>query len=98
MGAAVVAVIIRKEKDLVAHFRVARAIDAASALAPGALGVEQRHAWERLVERAVIREAAPGAYYLDELTWGALRRTRRRMAVVLLLLFAVLFPMLFLLK
>jgi hypothetical protein len=99
MGAAAGAIIIRKEKQLVAHFRVAHAIDATSALTPAALGVEQRFAWERLVDRAVIREAAPGTYYLDELTWGALRRARRRMAVMLLvLLFAILFPMLFLVK
>ena len=99
MGAVAAAIIIRKEKELVARFRTARAIDAASALTPAALGVEQRFAWERLGERAVIREAAPGTYYLDELTWGAIRRTRRRIAVVLMvLLFAILFPVLFLAK
>lgn len=83
-AAAAVAVIIHREKDLVAHFRQAGAVAAASAKSPSELGVHERMAWERLVERAVIREASPGAYYLDEQSWNALRRMRRRMGVVLL--------------
>jgi hypothetical protein len=33
----------------------------------------------------VIREAAPGAYYFDELSYEALRAARRRMLMVVLL-------------
>jgi hypothetical protein len=84
MGAAAAAIIIRKEKDLVAHFRAAGAISPATAMTPDALGVHQRLAWERLVTRAVIREAVPGSFYLDEPSWVALRRTRRRLAIVML--------------
>jgi hypothetical protein len=82
-AAAAAAVIIRKEKDLVAHFQSAGAIAAGAAKSPDELGVHERLAWERLVHRAVIREAAPGRYYLDEPSWVALRHTRRRMALIL---------------
>jgi poly(3-hydroxybutyrate) depolymerase len=86
MGAsAAVAIIIRKEKDLVAHFRAAGAISAATAKTPGDLGVHERVAWSRLASRAVVRQGTPGTYYLDEPSWEALRRTRRRMALVLLI-------------
>jgi hypothetical protein len=87
MGApGVAAVIIRREKDLVAHFQRAGAVDRASAMTPSALGVEEQFAWERLVSRGVICVGAPGTFYLDEAAWAALRSMRRRMAVVLLLL------------
>ena len=87
MGApAIVAIIIRREKDLVAHFQRAGCIDRASAMTPSALGVEEKLAWERLVSRAVIRGGAPGTYYLDEPSWAALRSMRRRMVTVLLLI------------
>jgi hypothetical protein len=83
---AVVAVIIRREKDLVAHFQRAGALDRASAMTPSALGVEPQLAWDRLVSRGVICGGAPGTYYLDESAWAALRSMRRRMVTVLLLL------------
>jgi len=97
MGAsAVAAVIIRKEKDLVAHFERAGAVAAASAKSPAELGVHEQLAWKRLLDRAVIRAAAPGTYYLDRPSWEALRRTRRRMVLVLglLVLLAALLPLL----
>jgi hypothetical protein len=83
MGAAVVAVIIRKEKDLIAHFRTSGALSVASARTAGELGVEESFIWRRLIARAVIREARPGAYFLDEPSWEALQRSRRRMAFVM---------------
>ena len=87
MGApGIAAVIIRREKDLVAHFQRAGAIDRVSAMTPSALGVEQQFAWDRLVSRGVICGGAPGTYFLDEGAWTALRSMRRRMALVLLLL------------
>ena len=85
MGAsAAVAIIIRREKDLVAHFRSHGAIDAAHAMTPAALGVEQRMAWEILSRNAVIRDGASGTFYLDEVSWEAGQQRRRRMAVVML--------------
>lgn len=86
MGASVAAVIIRREKELVAHFRGAGAMSAATAMSPSALGVEPGVAWNRLVARAVIREATQGAYYLDEPSWNALQFIRRRQVMVILLL------------
>jgi hypothetical protein len=84
MGASVAAaVIIRKERELVEHFRDAGALSASTASSSSDLGVHERFAWIRLVERGVIREASPGRYYLDEPTWVALRQRRRTLAVVL---------------
>ena len=86
MGAsAAAAIIIRREKDLVAHFRSHGAVDAAHAMTPVALGVEQRFAWTILHNRAIIRDGAPGTYYLDELSWEAAGRRRRRVAVIALI-------------
>ena len=50
----------------------------------------------RLRERAVVREATPGHYYVDLESWNAVRRTRRRAAsvagvIALVLLFLVIF-------
>ena len=44
----------------------------------------------RLRRRAVIREAAPDRFYLDEEVWVALGRTRRRVSVAVLALIVVL--------
>lgn len=91
MGAtAAAAVIIRKERELVGHFVDAGAISPASARSSSDLGVHERFAWIRLVERGVIREAAPGRYYFDEPTWVALRRRRRQLALVLMIFVGVL--------
>ena len=88
MGAsAAAAVIIRKERELVEHFMGAGAVSPSSARSSSDLGVHERFAWMRLVERGVIREAAPGRYYFDEPTWVALGRRRRRLALVLMILF-----------
>jgi len=84
MGAAAAAIIIKREKDLVEHFRNAGATSPQRAQSPGALGVEDDNLiWRILVERAVIREGAAGAYYLDEPSWEALGRRRRRMAIII---------------
>ena len=85
MGAAA-AVIIRREKDLVAHFRQARAVSPSTGQSLGALRVEEGRALRRLRVRAVIREGAPGTFYLDELSWVALRNTRRRMITMVLVI------------
>lgn len=81
MGAAAAAIIIKRERDLVDHFRRAGAMSPYTAQTPSALGVEQRFAWERLVDGAVIRAGATGTYYLDEASWEALRRRRQMIAI-----------------
>jgi|SRR5215831_416953 len=84
MGAAAAAIIIKREKDLVEHFRNAGATSAQRARTPGELGVEDDNLiWRILVKGAVIREGAAGAYYLDEPSWEALGRRRRRMAIII---------------
>lgn len=89
MGAAVAAVMIRREKEVVDDFRAAGATSRETAQSYTAIGLGQSLGLKRLRDRAVIREAAPGTYYLDEEVWTAVRRTRRRIATVLLLILAL---------
>jgi hypothetical protein len=86
------AVIIRKEKEIVLAYQRARATSPETARSADGIGVHQGIAFRRLVSRAVLR-AAPGGgarYYLDEPTWEARRTTRRRLAVVAMVLAALL--------
>ena len=91
MGApAIAAILRRREEEVVEDFRAAGATSPATAQSYEALGLGDSLAIKRLHNRAVIREAAPGRWYLDEEVWEAVRRTRRRLAVVLLSLIALL--------
>jgi hypothetical protein len=84
MGAAAAAVVVA-ERRMVEAFVRAGATSAESALTPDEVGVETSSlGWRRLTNRAVIREAAPGSgrYYLDREVWQAVRRTRMRLLVV----------------
>ena len=88
MGAAAAAVAIA-ERRMVEAFERAGATSVASARTPDEVGVETSSlGWRRLTNRAVVREAAPGSgrYYLDREVWQAVRRTRMRMLVVLILI------------
>jgi hypothetical protein len=89
MGAAVAAILIRREKEVVNDFRAAGATSRESAQSYTAIGLGESLGLKRLRDRAVIREAAPGTYYLDEEVWTAVRRTRRRVATVFLLILAL---------
>ena len=82
MGAGAVAVIVAKERHIVDAFQRAGAIDPRSAVVPAAIGVSERIAFRKLRQHAVLREANPGTFYLDEPSWQALRALRRRMALV----------------
>jgi hypothetical protein len=86
MGAAVAAVIIAKEKDLVAHFRRAGALGPANAKSVTELAIETRLAWSILERRGIIRDAGQGLYYLDELAWLAHQNRRRRTAITMLVI------------
>lgn len=88
MGAAA-AVILRKERDIVSAYRGAGATRPHLAKSPEQLDIEHRIAFDRLVQRAVLREAGDGRYYLDEPSWEALRGSRRRMILVIALIAAV---------
>lgn len=88
MGAAAAAVAIR-ERRIVEAFELAGATSAAAARTPDEVGVETSGlGWRRLANRAVIRESAPGSgrYYLDREVWQAVRRTRMRLLVVVMLI------------
>ena len=88
--AAVAAVIQRQEREIVNTFRGAGAISPNRARDPDELGVTHHLAFDRLVRRAVLREAGDGKYYLDEPSWNALRSLRRRIAIVMLIVVVVL--------
>ena len=85
MGApAVAAIILRKERELVHLFRSAGATSPAGARSLDEVGVVEAWPLSRLRRRAIVREAAPGRYYLDEEVWQAVRGMRRRMVAVIL--------------
>lgn len=91
MGAAAVAAVMRRrELEVVDDFRAAGALSPTTAQAYTSIGLGESLALKRLRDRAVIREAAPGAYYLDEEVWAAVRRTRRRIAFVIIVALAAL--------
>jgi hypothetical protein len=85
MGAAIAAVIARRERDVVQLFRRASATSPSTARSLSALDLDDALAVKRLRNRAVLRETDNGDYYLDEQSWTALRRTRRRLMVTMIL-------------
>jgi hypothetical protein len=90
MGAAVIAAAMRRrEQEVIDDFRAAGATAPDKAQSYTAIGLGESLALRRLRNRAVIREAAPGVYYLDEEVWSAVRRTRRRVASVVILILAI---------
>lgn len=90
MGAGYAAIIIKREKDMAAHFRDQRATSASAAQTLEVLRVEHNSIFRRLEDRAVIRQGPGGTYYLDEPSWDAMRRTRQRVLVIVLLVSALL--------
>ena len=90
MGAAAVAAIMRRrEREVVDDFRAAGATSRETAQSYTAIGLGQSLGLRRLRVRAVIREAAPGTYYLDEEVWTAVQNTRRRIGLVFLAILAL---------
>ena len=90
MGAPAVAAILRKrEQEVIDDFRAAGATSPGRAQSYQAIGLGDTLAIKRLRNRAVIREAAPGVYYLDEEVWSAVVRTRRRLVITLLSVIAL---------
>lgn len=91
MGAAV-AVVLIKERHVVEAFERAGATSMDRAMLPRDLQVDELGiGWRRLRERAIVREASAGRFYLDVEVWQASRRMRRRlMAVMLVVIIAAL--------
>jgi hypothetical protein len=90
-AAAAVAIMRRREREVVDDFRAAGAISPATAQSYDAIGLGESMALRRLHDRAVIRESAPGLWYLDEEVWTAVRRTRTRVALAMLTIVLMLF-------
>src|SRR5256885_17229700 len=84
MGAAA-AVIMMRERRLVEAFTLAAATSPERALPVETLGVDyDALALRRLQQRAVIREGAPGRFYLDVPSRQALWRMRRRVGFLVI--------------
>ena len=84
MGAAV-AVILSKERRVVEAFELAGATAPDRARLASDLYVDpQGVGFRRLRRQAVIRESRPGEYYLDAEVWAAVRHSRRRLGIALL--------------
>jgi hypothetical protein len=89
MGGAVTVILI-KERQVVDAFARAGATSASTAVYPSDIAVDLGGVGgRRLIELAVLREAEGGRYYLDLLSWEALRRQRRRIVFVILLIIAL---------
>ena len=68
---------------MVGRFEAAGALSRERAQTLEQLGVHRGLILHRLRERAVVREASPGHFYVDEESWTAVRRMRRRAASVI---------------
>jgi hypothetical protein len=97
MGAAVAAVILMRERRVVEAFERAGATSPDRAISANDVDVDESGVgWRRLRERAIVREATTGRFYLDVEVWQANRRMRHRLAFALglLLLAALVFGVL----
>jgi hypothetical protein len=79
-----VAILLRKQRDIVEVFEGARATSPATARDPYELGIDNSMVFRGLVQRVVLREAGDGRYYVDEPSWRALHDRRRRASVMML--------------
>jgi hypothetical protein len=83
MGAAVLAVIARKERELVELFTREGATSPVAAKTLHQLNIDDHGvAMRRLRNRAVVRETG-GRFYVDLESWEAMQRTRRRIALIM---------------
>jgi len=83
MGAAAAAILAARERETIEAFTRAGATTPAGAQSLHAIGIAEEHTVRRLRDHAVVREAAPGMYYVDLGMWQAMRRTRRRIVLSL---------------
>jgi hypothetical protein len=83
--------ILRQERTVVRRFQEAGAVSPATAKSLDELQPGHRLALHRLRNRAVIREAQPDRFYLDQEVWEAVSRTRRRVSLAVLALIILLF-------
>lgn len=89
MGAAV-AVVLMKEKHVLRAFEDAGATSPDRARPLDALRVDPDGVgMRRLRDRAVVREASPGMFYVDTEVSEAVRRTRRRIIAIVAIVAAI---------
>lgn len=82
--AAAVAVIIRKQREIVALFQGAGATSPEKARDPGELGVDDGVVFQGLVRRSILRPGDGARFYVDLPAWEAHNTMRRRRAVIIL--------------
>jgi hypothetical protein len=81
---AAVAASARRQRQVVAAFTAAGAVDAAHARNPNELDLGGRQrTLHQLCDRDVIRMAAPNRFWVDLVAWQAFRSRRRRLALAL---------------
>lgn len=89
MTAAVIAILVHKEEELIESFRKHGALSSDGAMTTSALSISEDVTFRRLRDRAMIGEAAPDRFYLDEETVAARRRTTRRQLTIVLIMAAI---------
>lgn len=83
----VAAIVLRSaEQELLEQFKTRGARSRETAMTPSALAIVDDRTFRRLRDRGVIREGAPGTFYVDEATAVTRRRTTRRLLTVVLIL------------
>jgi CubicO group peptidase (beta-lactamase class C family) len=92
----VIALILAKERRMVSRFAAAGATSREQARSLEQLGVSRGVILRRLRERAVVRQVGTDLYYVDQESWNAVRRMRRRtasvmVAIVLAIVFSIVF-------
>jgi hypothetical protein len=89
----IAAVIARARRKIISHFFAMHAVSAADAVAykPGR-PIEARQ-FERMRAKGIVREAAPGTYWVDVAAYDADKERRRRILVPILIAVVVMFAM-----
>ncbi len=92
----VIAIILAKERRMVSRFVTAGATSREQARSLEQVGASPGVILRRLRERAVVRQAGTDRYYVDQESWTALRRMRRRRASVMVAIgLAIIFAIVF---
>ncbi|MDQ2768656.1 MAG: hypothetical protein M3Y30_16060 [Gemmatimonadota bacterium] len=85
MGAVIVAIAMRKERETAEAFQRSGATSPEHAKSLDEIGIAPHGiGWRRLTERAIVREAAPATYYLDLPSWTASRHMRRKRGLIMI--------------
>lgn len=86
MGASAAAIILIKERHIMERMQQLGAVTPENALSMDEIGAQAHGVgWRRLRDHEAVRESAPGSgrFYADVPVYEALRRMRRRIALVM---------------